>query len=35
MKLPRITILATLLLTAPAAAQLQITPPVADAERCA
>ena len=29
MKLPRITILATLLLTAPAAAQLQITPPVA------
>ena len=27
MKLPRITILATLLLTAPAAAQLQITPP--------
>lgn len=29
MKLPRIIMLATLLLTAPAAAQLQITPPVA------
>ncbi|MGY3461950.1 TPR repeat protein [Bradyrhizobium sp. LM3.4] len=29
MKLPRITILATLLLTVPAAAQLQITPPAA------